>query len=534
MRIAVVLLAGLVLSAPAVAGRPLPASPDVLYGALFADVQRARVFPDQKTFVDCVPRRAPAEIIASYEHAKADGRTVDLRAFVTGHFLVPEAPHVAVADAPNLEAHLRALWDGLRRAPDRAIPGSSLLPLPEPYVVPGGRFREVYYWDSYFTMLGLDASGRADLVESMVRNFAFQLRTYGLIPNGNRTYYLSRSQPPFFALMVELVVRRRGDAAWREFLPALEAEYAYWMDRTHPTRHGVRLDDGAMLSRYYDRDDQPRPESFIEDEAVIQRSGRPGPEVGRELRSAAESGWDFSSRWFEDGRSLATIATTDIVPVDLNALLWQLERTLARAYRASGQPDRAAAMGSAADRRREAVLHACWSESDHFFCDYSIGRRGRTARLTLAGIVPLFVGLATPAQAAGVAETLRRRFLRPGGVVTSLVRTGEQWDAPNGWAPLQWMAIRGLEDYGKHELAAEIARRWLRLNRDVYSRTGKMMEKYDVEDTDRPAGGGEYPSQDGFGWTNGVFLALEQLYPELADGRTPDGAAAAGATGGSR
>jgi alpha,alpha-trehalase len=516
MRLLVAFAAVLVAGGRVAATPVLPPSPDVVYGALFADVQRARVFPDQKTFADCVPREEPARIVAAYAAAKAAaGGGVDLREFVGRHFLVPEVHAVELPRGANLEQHLGALWEALRRAPDRAVEGSSLLPLPEPYVVPGGRFREVYYWDSYFTMLGLSASGRDDLVESIVRNFAYELKTFGLIPNGNRTYYLSRSQPPFFALMVELLARRKGEAVYREYRPALKAEHAYWMDETHPTRHVVPLDDGALLNRYYDREARPRPESFVQDETVAHRVQRAAPDVWRDLRSAAESGWDFSSRWFGDGQRLETITTTTIVPVDLNALLWQLERTLAHAYAADGQSAKAAAMETAAARRRGAVMARCWSESEGWFCDFDLKRGERSPRLSLAGIVPLFVGLATPEQATAAAATLRGRFLRPGGVVTSLVRTGEQWDAPNGWAPLQWMAVRGLENSGQHELALEIARRWLALNRRVYAETGKMMEKYDVEDTARAAGGGEYPSQDGFGWTNGVFLALEQLYPEL-------------------
>jgi alpha,alpha-trehalase len=523
MRLLVAFAALLVLGGRVAAAPVLPPSPDVVYGPLFADVQRSRVFPDQKTFPDCVPREDPARIVAAYEAGKAAGGGFDLRDFVRRHFLVPEEHAVALPHATNLEQHLSALWDALQRAPDRPVEGSSLLPLPGPYVVPGGRFREVYYWDSYFTLLGLQASGRDDLVGSIVRNFAFELRTFGLIPNGNRTYYLSRSQPPFFALMVELLARRQGDAVYREFRPALEAEHAYWMDETHPTRHVVPLGDGALLDRYYDREARPRPESFVQDETVAHRVERAAPEVWRDLRSAAESGWDFSSRWFGDGQRLETITTTTIVPVDLNALLWQLERTLAHAYASDGDTAKATAMEAAAGRRRAAVLARCWSDPEGWFCDFDLKRGERSPRLSLAGMVPLFVGLATPEQARAAAGTLRRRFLRPGGVVTSLTRTGEQWDAPNGWAPLQWMAVRGLENYGQHELALEIARRWLRLNRRVYGQTGKMMEKYDVEDAARPAGGGEYPSQDGFGWTNGVFLALEQLYPELTDAGSAPG-----------
>lgn len=489
-------------------------SPDRVYGTLFADVQRARVFPDQKTFPDCVPRGEPASIVAAYEAALRTGQPVDLKAFVREHFLVPETRELALPPAPTLEAHLHQLWDALRRAPDKTVAGSSLLPLPNSYVIPGGRFREVYYWDSYFTMLGLRASGREALIESMVDNFAYLIERYGFIPNGNRSYYLSRSQPPFFAPMVELLAERKGDEVYRRLRDALQAEYAYWMDETFPTRHVVALPDGSRLNRYYDQQDAPRPEAFALDEATRQAAGAGTAGVYRQLRSAAESGWDFSSRWLGDGRSLATIETTELVPVDLNCLLYRLELTLAKAWRVTGDETRAKSLEEAAERRKRAVLQACWSEAQGFFFDFHHGRGQRAAACTLAGVAPLFFRLATPDQAAAVAKTLRERFLRPGGVVTSLSETGQQWDAPNGWAPLEWMTIQGLRNYGHDDLAEEIARRWIKLNRDVYRRTGKMMEKYNVEDLTLPAGGGEYPSQDGFGWTNGVLLKLLRLYPD--------------------
>lgn len=512
-RIRLGLLAWSVAAARVVALPPSPASPDVVYGELFAEVQRAHVFADQKTFADCVARRPAAEVNAAYA-AERTRPGFDLARFVGEHFLVPSEPAVATRPGAELRAHLEELWPKLTRPADVPRAGSSLLPLPHAYVVPGGRFREVYYWDSYFTMLGLRRSGQEALIESMVANFAHQLATHGFVPNGNRTYYLTRSQPPFFALMVELLAAKGGDAIYRRHRAALEAEHAYWMDESAPTQHVVRLADGRVLNRYWDRAAAPRPESFAIDEDAARASARPAAEFYREVRSAAESGWDFSSRWFADGKSLATIETTQIAPVDLNCLLYQLELTLAKARELSGDGAGAAAMRDAAARRRAAILALCWSERDEFFVDLDARTGERRATLTLAGVVPLFLGVATPEQAHAVERTLRARFLRPGGLVTTLAHTGEQWDAPNGWAPLQWMAIAGLRRYGRDELAAEIARRWIALNRAVYARTGRMMEKYNVEDLALPAGGGEYPTQDGFGWTNGVLLELLALYPE--------------------
>jgi len=483
-----------------------PPGPDELYGPLFEAVQRSRTFADQKTFPDAVARENPEEIRQQYVATKPAG--AELKHFVEAHFLLPEARSITVPGSRSLEAHLKTLWPLLRRQPDRDIPGSSLLPLPYPYIVPGGRFREIYYWDSYFTMLGLRESGEEEMIEAMVANFGALIARYGHIPNGNRTYYLSRSQPPFFALMVEFLAEKKGEAVFQTYRDALSAEYDYWMDRSAPTHHVVAMPEGGVLNRYYDQRDTPRPEAFAIDEETARKSSRDRKEVYRDLRSAAESGWDFSSRWFADGKSLATIETTDVVPVDLNCLLFQLEQTLAKACELSGDVEHAAALKAAAERRKQLILRYCWSADDRFFVDYRLRERCRSHALTLAGLVPLFLHIATPQQASAVAQRIEKDFLRPGGVVTTLVSTGEQWDWPNGWAPLEWMTIRGLRNYGHAALATEIARRWIKLNRDVYARTGRMMEKYNVVDLSLAAGGGEYSAQDGFGWTNGVLLKL--------------------------
>jgi alpha,alpha-trehalase len=232
----------------------------------------------------------------------------------------------------------------------------------------------------------------------------------------------------------------------------------------------------------------------------------------REVRATAESGWDFSSRWLRDPADLRTLETTALAPVDLNSLLYQAERLIARlrAYRGRGGDGAVARRFAArAAARRRALLAASWDSAAGFFYDVRWRTGARvTDRPTLAAAAPLYFGLATPAQGRAVAARLEREFLRPGGFVTTLIASGQQWDAPNGWAPLEWLAIEGVRRYGRGDLADSARARWLALNRRVYRATGKMLEKYDVVDLDRPAGGGEYPTQDGFGWTNGVALAL--------------------------
>ncbi len=492
-------------------------------GPLFHDVQLLGIFEDSKTFADARPRLAAAEIIARYASARGAPQ-FNLRDFVTQQFDLPRPVGEGFRSdtSQTMEQHIGALWPVLTRPPDTADPRSSLIPLPNPYVVPGGRFREVYYWDSYFTMLGLIESGRTDLVKSMLDNFAHLIATVGHIPNGNRTYYLSRSQPPFFAAMVGLYARATDTTQALPYLEALEAEHAFWMngaERLAPGsgqayRRVVRLREGGpLLNRYWDDLPEPRPEAYRPDYEIAQTL----PEARREsfyrnVKATAESGLDFSSRWMRDPKDLRTLETTDLIPVDLNSLLFHAERTISalRSLRGrAGDADVARQFARAAEDRRRALLEAAYDPAMGFFYDvrWRTGERV-TDRPTLAAASPLYFGLATPAQGRAVAARLEREFLKPGGFVTTLIASGQQWDAPNGWPPLEWLTIEGVRRYGRADLADAARDRWLALNQRTYRATGKMTEKYDVVDLRRQAGGGEYPTQDGFGWTNGVALAL--------------------------
>lgn len=490
--------------------------PDERYGELFVAVQMNQVFPDGKTFVDCVPQYPTDELLADYEAAREEPG-FDLKAFVLDHFELPKryASGFESDTSRSVIEHINALWPILTRQPDADDPGT-LIPLPHPYIVPGGRFGEIYYWDSYFTMLGLQAAGRIDMIEHMVDNFAYLIDTVGFIPNGNRTYFLSRSQPPFFPLMVDLLAQERGEEIYRRYLPQLRKEYDFWMDgltEVGPQRPAagkvVRLKDGRTLNRYWDRRDVPREEMFRDDVETARRTDRPEPVVYRHLRSAAESGWDFSSRWCTDPHDLATIHTTDIIPVDLNALLYFMERLLESIYRLEGEEEQANLFFQRADDRREALLVYCWDEELGFFVDYDFVKDAPTGVLSLAGAFPLFFRMVSDSEKADrTAARIDSSFLQPGGVVSTLFITGQQWDAPNGWPPLQWITIQGLRHYGHDALAQTIKDRWIDLNLKVYRNTGKLVEKYNVMDMGLEAGGGEYPVQDGFGWTNGVLLRL--------------------------
>lgn len=493
----------------------LPKTPDQIYGQLFVDVQMSRIFPDNKTFVDCVPKRNPKAIVADYLKAKHNpALRFSLQRFVEENFEIPVSPTSQYKSdtAASVKTHIQQLWSLLKRNPDQPVEGSSLLPLPYSYIVPGGRFREIYYWDSYFTMLGLQESGEYEVMENMINNFAYMLNKYGHIPNGNRTYYLSRSQPPFFSMMLDLLAERKGNSVYALYQNALLKEYNYFMDKTANTKHVVKMPDGSILNRYWDQGIRPRQESFVQDSTTAIGYKGDRAMLYKNLRSCAESGIDFSSRWFADGEHLSTLQVTNLVAIDLNCLLYHLELTLAKSYKETGSLVRANYFNQLAERRKNAINKYLWSAKDNWYFDYNISAKKLSNEVTILGITPLFFNVAPEEQAHAAAQFVKEQLLKSGGFVTTLKNTGEQWDAPNGWAPLQWLAIKGLENYNEHEIAKDGAERWVQLNIKVFHSTGKMMEKYNVVDTNLEAGGGEYQSQDGFGWTNGVLLKLMDMY----------------------
>ena len=524
-------------------------TPDEIYGDLFRDVQMNKIFADGKTFVDCIPKKDPKAIVSEYKKLKANPSVkFSLEKFVQDNFTIPSTPQVKdIQQEKDVTIHIKKLWSVLKREPDIKTNGSSLLALPNPYIVPGGRFREIYYWDSYFTMLGLKESGEIEMIENMVKNFAFLINTYGHIPNGNRTYYLSRSQPPFFPLMVQLLAGIKGNQVYADYLPAMEKEYQYFMSGSdkvkigEPVKYVVRMSDGTVMNRYWDESTSPRQESYREDvetaetavkkmlavsqfkNATQQKKAEDAKrvEMYQHLRSGATSGIDFSSRWFTDPKDITTIQTTNMVAVDLNSLLYEAEMIIKLAYTllpATTPSAKAANSSKAADynvkaqARKKAIDTYCWNEKMGIYSDYDFVNNKYSDAITLAGMYPLFAKIPDQQKAAREKDAVMKNLFHDGGFTTTVYSTGEQWDAPNGWAPLQWMTIIGLENYYFNDEAKDAAEKWIKLNTSVYERTGKLMEKYNVMDTHLDAGGGEYPSQDGFGWTNGVLLALMAKY----------------------
>ena len=481
--------------------------------SLFEDVQRSKIFDDQKTMTDAVPLFPISEINEKYEKEK-NTEGFDLKSFVLSNFdFLGTKINLERENKLPINLHINQLWDELSR--NAPVEKGTLLKLPKPYIVPGGRFNEFFYWDSYYVMLGLQASGRIEMMENIVENCSYLIHTFGFVPNASRTHFLSRSQPPYFSLMLDSLAESTNNGEiYSKYYSTLEKEYLFWMDGEKElesncaSKRVIKTKEGATLNRYYDAENEPRPESYLID---IEDYKKPANEdFYRNIRAACESGWDFSSRWFADGDKIQTIETLNLAQVDLNCLLWHLEKTLAETSELQNLSEKQEYYRLRAENRKKAIDQYFWDPEGKIYRDYHIKKHQHTASESIATLYPLFLKLANLGQAKAVSETIAEKFLYQGGIVTTTKNSGQQWDFPNAWAPYQWLGFLSMKNYGFDDLAEKIKTNWCLNVERVYNNTGKLMEKYNALDTETIAGGGEYPNQDGFGWTNGVYLKLKQ------------------------
>ncbi|KAF1334041.1 Glycoside hydrolase 37, partial [Globisporangium splendens] len=605
-------------------------------GRLLHDVQMNHVFADSKHFVD-MPLKAmsdPATILHEYdEYIKSQGpgwmlleqkeRVVKLREFIDKHFDEPGADmtHVVPLDyqeeiePPAIAAiensafrewafQLHKLWKNLGRQPNPAVKSTFLHSKPVEHlqlhrkqnvlVVPGGRFRESYYWDSFWIVEGLLVSNMKETARSVVNNLLEYAAEFGFVPNGGRIYYLTRSQPPMLSDMVRLVATVNQDDAdfspsspsslssffeppaeaakydlayLQAVVPILEKEYAFWM-QTGPSGHAVEVEPPVkrprrgsvisvrepekpipkgktyLLNRYVAHTDAPRPESFREDyhdadshfgdrhkrhDTCETRAKK--TQFYNEVIAGAESGWDFSARWFKDHRTLITSDTSNIIPVDLNVIMYKFEQNLAHFHTLLWNDKAAAFFKDAAARRAEAMHAILWNDLHQSWRDYLLDQRVHSTMVCVSDYSPLWVpgcGLLDTTTEAGkervenIIESLRNSgLIQVGGIQSTTKATGQQWDAPNAWPPAQDIIIEGLlalDTKESVELATELMRTWVKAGFTAWQRTGLMFEKYNSTELGSIGQGGEYIPQFGFGWTNGVILKYLAKYQHFLEG----------------
>ncbi|MBK2126327.1 trehalase family glycosidase [Fangia hongkongensis] len=477
-------------------------------GDFFECVQTLGIFPDSKSFVDSIALKSEDEILSLFSSIdKTSPKAVSH--FFNTHFHTYEThfPTHSTNDTKpkDLKAYIHQTWKTLLRS-DSTLPKypQSKIFLPEPYIVPGGRFREIYYWDSYFTALGLACEHNYPLIKSLVHNFIFLQKTLGIIPNGARSYYTTRSQPPILVLLVDLIYQQYGIDEIAPYLPALEQEYQFWI-----TKRTYKLNEQNYF-HYCDPERTPRPESYIEDINLANTlSTDEKPKLYQAIRSAAESGWDFSSRWMDETNAFNTLCTHEILPIDLNAILYLLTDKLASYYKALQDTNKATIYHQYATEHKH-NYQLFWHKQHQCFYDYNVKQNAHSHKITAAIGWPLFAKIATKEQALAIANIIESQLLKSGGLVTSTINSNQQWDAPNGWAPLQYIAVIGLKNYGFTDLAQKIMTRWCYTMENYYAKHKVILEKYDVCQIEKTPHQGEYEVQEGFGWSNGVYLAFSE------------------------
>ncbi len=438
-----------------------------------------------------------------------------------------------------------------------------LLYLPNKYVVPGGRFNEMYGWDSYFIIVGLLRDGRTDLAKGMVENFFFEIENYGAILNANRSYYLTRSQPPFLSSEVlgvyEAEKKAGGHArAWLErAYPYLEKDYSMWAREPH-------LAGPTGLARYFDFGEGPPPEG-LQDEGgfyrkvishfmvhpeqadhylVEQEKGkapmdpgssysitvcdvqmtmaRPECEPARVIRLSAdyykgdrsmrESGFDIAYRFGAYGA-----ATHHYAPICLNSLLYKTEKDMEQISELLGKHDEAKQWRERAEARKKNINQYLWNSQQGMFYDYDFVSGKQSSYRYLTTYYPLWAGLATPEQAKAVEKNLSV-FEQPGGLAMSLEHSGAQWDYPYGWAPVEFLAIEGLRHYGFSADADRLSEKFLSTVLENFKRDGTIRDKYNVvtRSSESQVEMGYQANVIGFGWTNGAFQELLHDLPKAA------------------
>jgi alpha,alpha-trehalase len=472
--------------------------------------------------------------------------------YVPADLPVPAALQKLSRECKVRVEHLPMTFRGPGQVTGNGIQPPGLLFLENPYVVPGGRFNEMYGWDSYFIIRGLLRDGKIDLARGMVDNFFFEIEHYGAVLNANRTYYLTRSQPPFLSSMIIAVYeaeRARGkeDPSWlAKAYRYAERDYEMWIRAPH-------LAGSTGLSRYYDFGEGPVPEglhdeagyyhdvllSFLKERRSLYFVGSEtanslthpeysmqlcpdddSPAAGRKCdvvkhvalspeyykgdRSMRESGFDISFRFGPYGAE-----THHYAPVCLNSLLYKTEIDMAQISVWLKNKQASTRWHQRAEKRQRIVQTLLWKQQSGLFFDYDFQTKKQSSYEYATTFYPLWAGLATSAQARSVVNNLRL-FEQEGGLAMSTKETGVQWDYPFGWAPIQLLAVEGLRRYGYNTDADRISEKFLSMVLVNFARDGNIREKYNVvtDSSNIQLTEGYRDNTIGFGWTNGVFLEL--------------------------
>ena len=398
---------------------------------------------------------------------------------ISGH----KSPELSADDVAAARAYIEKYWTKLIRFHPKD--DETLLGLPNKYIVPAYEeghefdFNELYYWDSYFIVQGMLDADHKDLVLGILDDIFILFDRFKIIPNASRMYLTSRSHPPLLSsFILEAYQVYNLDKKWlKRAIKIAEAEYhTVWMGKTKPNARLVH----EGLSRYYDF-------NYLHDIAET------------------ESGWDYTPRFSHKA--------LNYLPIDLNSLLYKYERDFAYVERLLGNEKEAVKWEQASDRRRLSINKLMWSELKGVYFDYNFVKGSRGSINSLATYYPMWAGMVDEKQAARLVNSLKKFEHKGGLATTDALQVSDlmpgamptQWAYPNGWAPLHFLVVKGLQRYGYHDDARRIAMKWLNTNLNWFNKHQVFLEKYNVVQPDKPPAKGVYPSQTGFGWTNAVF-----------------------------
>uniref|UniRef100_A0A915Q3K9 Trehalase n=1 Tax=Setaria digitata TaxID=48799 RepID=A0A915Q3K9_9BILA len=519
-------------------------------GDLLHAISMIDIFKDPKTFVDRPIKKNPDEVINAFKQKFPSQITINdreaLQTFVDEYFDnegsdIEECPENTMEDwndepeylitieDPELRQfalEIHGLWKKLCHIVKPEVKNNpkrySTLYLPYEFIIPGGRFREFHYWDTYWIIKGLLASGMHDTVKHILQNFKYLIEKYGYIPSGGRNYMLQRTQPPFFIPMVyEYHTVAEDDEFLLSVMGPMEAEFAFW--KKHRTRTILKNGKNYTIFQYISPVNTPRAEAYRSDFLVAENVPEiKRRQIWRDINSASESGWDFSSRWLGNSKTMNTIETSNIVPVDLNALMcWNME-ILAHLHGEIGNTTRRMEINNERAKFVDTFEAVFFDDHEGSWFDFNLNTGERVDDTYPSMAVPLFTecysSLNHP-MLVEVLETLQRKGLLqfPGGIPASLIRSSnQQWDYPSGFAPINHMVIEGLRKSNHpimQQKAFELANKWINRNYEVYQSDHKLWQRYDVaKDYIRTVRGGDYDNQVGYGWTNGALLDLMVTY----------------------
>lgn len=521
------------------------------HGELLHTIQLAKIFDDSKTFVDKKLMHAPNETLDHFRDfmnaTNNHPNKTEIEQFVATNFadgnelenwtptdfkpdpaFIKQIGNVTVR---NYAQQLVSIWPQLARKMKEDVLAQadqySFIPVTHGFIIPGGRFREYYYWDSYWIVRGLLVSEMTDTVRGMIDNFISLVDRFGFVPNGGRVYYLNRSQPPLLTAMAYQYYKHTNDTKWLTAnVKSLDKELRFWLK--HRTIEVKLGENNLTLAHYRAETAGPRPESYIEDYTTAGNCKDPVKcqQLYCDIKSGAEAGWDFSSRWFFNGTeksfgNLSDINTRRVVPVDLNAILCGAFKDVAEMYLAIGDLKNSIYWMTKSLEWRKAIELALWDEQDGIWYDLDAKLLQPRKQFYPSAVAPLWARCYNkkngPQLGRRVAKYLESKGLLNylGGIPTSLEQTGEQWDFPNAWPPLQDIVVEGLATSGSPEaeaMAKHFAKMWVDANVLGFAQTGDMFEKYDAVNPGKRGGGGEYNVQMGFGWSNGVVLKFIYEY----------------------